>query len=78
VNTPYFERLWVIEGPAAANFSGNLDFSASSLNPLNTGNPFANALTGTFNLYREADGRRAPVMLTNSIEWYAQDTWKVS
>lgn len=74
----YFERLWVIEGPAATDFSGYLDFSTNALNPLDTGNPFSNALTGTFNSYQEADGRPDPVMLTNSIEWFAQDTWKVT
>lgn len=74
----YFERLWVIEGRAAANFAGNLDFSANALNPLNTGNPFANALTGVFNQYQEASSRPSPVLIANAIEWFVQDNWKVT
>ena len=74
----FFERLWVVEGPAAANFSGNFDFSANTSNPLNTGHPYANALTGVFNQYQEASFRPDPIMLTNSIEWFVQDTWKIT
>jgi hypothetical protein len=74
----YFQRLWVVEGQSALNFSGTFDFSTSTLNPLNTGNPFANALTGTFNEYQEASAKPNPIMVTNAIEWYAQDNWKVS
>ncbi|HWB84961.1 MAG TPA: carboxypeptidase regulatory-like domain-containing protein [Bryobacteraceae bacterium] len=74
----YFERLWVIEGLAASNFPGTLDFSSNTANPFDTGNPYANALTGTFNRYQEASARPDPVMLANTIEWFAQDTWKVS
>jgi hypothetical protein len=74
----FFERLWVVEGPAAANFSGNFDFSSNASNPLNTGNPYANALTGVFNQYQEASARPDPILVTNSIEWFVQDTWKLT
>jgi hypothetical protein len=74
----YFERLWVIEGHAATNFSGNFDFSTNTSNPLNTSNPYSNALTGTFNEYQEASAKPDPIMIANSIEWFAQDTWKVT
>jgi hypothetical protein len=74
----YYERTWVIEGPAASNFSGNFDFGVNASNPLDTGYAYSNAGLGVFNRYQEASSRPSPVLLTNSVEWFVQDSWKVN
>jgi TonB-dependent Receptor Plug Domain len=74
----YFERSWVIEGAAAQNFSGNLNFGVNANNPLDTGYAFSNAILGVFNSYQEASFRPSPVLITNALEWFVQDNWKVT
>ena len=55
----------------------NIDFSASGSNPLNTGNPFSNALLGVYNSYTQASAKTHQNYLYHDVSWYAQDTWKV-
>lgn len=62
----------------ASTFNGSFNFGQTSTNPLDTGNPFSNALTGVFQSYSEANFHPIAHGLNNDIEWFAQDTWKVS
>jgi hypothetical protein len=70
---------------SASNASNNqthvqsdLDFTNSSSNPLNSGNPFSNALLGVYNSYTQANGKPYQNYLYHELSWYAQDTWKVN
>ena len=62
---------------ASSNFSGNIDFGQSSLDPTNTGYAFANAYLGHFNAYTEDLGRGPDNTRRNIQAYYAQDTWKI-
>ena len=74
----YFERNWATDGPHADCFDGCFDFSHDVNNPLDTGWDFANALIGNFKTYRESNTRLPYQAQANSIEWFAQDTFKVT
>ena len=70
---------------SASNASNNqthvqsdIDFTNNASNPLNTGNPFSNALLGVYNSYTQANGKPYQNYLYHDVSWYAQDTWKVS
>jgi hypothetical protein len=59
-------------------YNSNINFDPDSSNPGNTGWGFANALLGNFTRYEQF----SRTILANApywnIEWYGQDTWKVS
>jgi hypothetical protein len=55
----------------------DIDFTANGSNPLNTGNPFSNALLGVYNSYTQASTKPHQDYLYHDISWYAQDTWKI-
>jgi hypothetical protein len=55
----------------------DIDFTANGSNPLNTGNPFSNALLGVYNSYTQASSKPHQDYLYHDISWYAQDTWKI-
>jgi hypothetical protein len=57
---------------------GDIDFSNSASNPLNTGNPFANALLGVYTSYRQDSAKPLGDYIYHDISGYAQDTWKVN
>lgn len=59
------------------NVESNLDFTANGSNPLNTGNPFSNALLGVYNSYTQASAKPHADYLYHDISWYVQDTWKI-
>ena len=70
---------------SASNASNNqthvqsdLDFSSNASNPLNSGDPFANALLGVYNSYTQASAKLQQNYLYHDISWYAQDTWKAT
>src|SRR5262249_14971714 len=62
----------------AAAFNGTFNFDNNPLNPLNTGNPFANAMIGVINSYTEANGKLNGHARYKNIEWFLQDNWKVN
>src|SRR5262245_27118858 len=62
----------------AAAFNGSFSFDNSANNPLNTGNPFSNALLGVINSYTEANGKLNGHARYKNIEWFVQDNWKVN
>jgi len=55
----------------------DIDFTNSASNPLNTGNPFANALLGAYTSYRQDSAKPLGDYIYHDVSWYAQDTWKV-
>lgn len=62
----------------AANENGTFAFGSSSSNPLNSGNPWANALLGNFDSYRETGPPAQTVYKAYDREFYIQDNWRVS
>ena len=59
-------------------FSGTFDFGKNTLNPLDSNYAFANAALGVFNSYTESNVRYGANMRQSLVEWFAQDSWKVS
>ncbi len=59
-------------------FSGTFDFGRNSLNPLDTNYAFSNAALGVFNSYTESNARYGANMRQTLVEWFAQDSFKVS
>jgi hypothetical protein len=70
-------RLREYEGEQSI-FSGTFDFGKNTLNPLDTNYAFSNAALGVFNSYTESNARYGANMRQSLIEWFAQDSWKVS
>ena len=62
----------------SANFAGTFNFGTTSSNPGDTGNAYANALLGNFQTYTEATARATYAPLTRILEWYTQDSWRVT
>jgi hypothetical protein len=56
----------------------DIDFTNSATNPLNTGDPFANALLGVYTSYRQDSAKPLGDYIYHEISGYAQDTWKLS
>ncbi len=63
---------------STVNFNGTLDFSNDSNSSLNTNYAYSNALTGTFTKYTESDSRPQADLRSTVLQWYGQDTWKVT
>jgi hypothetical protein len=57
---------------------GNVDFSSNGSNPLNTGDPYSNALLGVYNAFSQQSAKPLQNYLYHDISWYAQDTWKIN
>jgi hypothetical protein len=58
--------------------SGAFDFSQDSGNPGDTGYAYANALLGNFRTYQQASKYLYNFFKYSNVEWYAQDTWKIT
>ena len=73
----YIERVqrWA---KRASTFNGSFDFSKDVNNPLDSNYAYSNALLGVYKSYSESDARPQGQERFTNIEWYAQDTWKVS
>jgi hypothetical protein len=59
-----------------ASFNSQIDFIDNVNNPFDTGFSYANAATGVFNFYQQANKYAIPEWNYKNIEWYAQDNWK--
>jgi len=57
---------------------GSFNFGTGGSNPLDTGNPYSNALTGVFQTYDEATNPTKPSATAVNIDWFVQDSWKVT
>jgi hypothetical protein len=60
------------------NFAGTYDFSRNVSNPLDSNDPYSNAMLGNFSQYTESTSRPAVEGRSPLVEWFAQDTWKVN
>jgi outer membrane receptor protein involved in Fe transport len=56
----------------------DIDFTTNASNPLNSGNPFSNALLGVYNSFTQANAKPYQNYLYHDLSGYAQDTWKVN
>jgi hypothetical protein len=74
----YPEHWAAMKGMNGANFAGTMNFTQDSNNPLDTGYAYSNALLGVLDQYTEPSARFPMYELITSVEWYVQDTWKVS
>ncbi|MCC6363428.1 MAG: carboxypeptidase regulatory-like domain-containing protein [Bryobacterales bacterium] len=74
----YYDRIRAENQAIVAAFNGSFNFGRNVNNPLDTGYAFSNAALGVFSQYDEPTGRPFPVMYSSNIEWFAQDTWKVT
>ncbi len=73
----YYESAVKSENPFRA-LNGNIDFSRDTNNPGDTRHPFANALLGNFRTFAQTSASLLPEYPYTQVEWFAQDTWKVT
>ncbi len=73
----YIEHNTKIQ-PSGPPYDGNFNFTVDSLNPLNTGDGFANALLGYVDSYQQATGRAVFSTQYWNVEWYIQDNFRVT
>jgi hypothetical protein len=63
----------------AAGDSAFIGFGNDPANPNNVGHPYANALLGNFDTYRQPNiGVFQGQYRSTNLEWYLQDNWKVN
>ncbi len=76
----YWEQNVASEGPRAAGggHMGQFVFNRDRNNPLDTNHPFATALLGNFLSYRESSARTNGQAAVYSLEFFAQDSWRVN
>ncbi len=77
----YWELNDASEGPRAngvGRHMGTFDFRRSNLNPYDSNHPFANAILGNFFEYSESSGQTEGLARTYTVEWFLQDTWKIT
>jgi hypothetical protein len=72
------EHWLAMKGKNASAQAGTMNYSQDSNNPIDTGYAYSNALLGALNQYTESSNRYAMYEYNTTIEWYLQDTWKVS
>ncbi|HXJ38540.1 MAG TPA: hypothetical protein VNH18_04630, partial [Bryobacteraceae bacterium] len=72
-----FYRIREYEGEQST-FSGTFDFGRNTSNPLDTNYAFSNAAIGVFNSYTESNQRYGANMRQSEVEWFLQDSWKVT
>jgi hypothetical protein len=70
-------RMREYEGERST-FSGTFNFSKDTNNPLDTNYAFSNAALGVFQSYTESNNRYGANERQSIVEWFLQDTWKVS
>lgn len=75
----YYEHQVETEGNGlGTSWNGDFSFDVDRNSPVNTGNPFANALTGNFTRYTEAQLRSVPAARSSDFEWFVQDSYKIN
>ena len=62
----------------STSFNGSFAFDRDATNPLDTGYAYSNALLGIVDSYTESNGHPGAHGRYSNVEWYAQDTWKVT
>ncbi len=72
-----FYRIREYEGERS-NFDGTFSFAKDTNNPLDSNYAFANAAMGNFATYSESNARFGANERQSIVEWFAQDTWKLT
>jgi len=70
-------RIREYEGERS-NFDGTFSFSKDTNNPLDSNWAFANAALGNFDSYSESNARFGANERQSIVEWFVQDTWKLT
>jgi hypothetical protein len=73
----YLERTRKDQSASVAT-RGTLSFNVNANNPLDTNYAYANALTGTFDSYSEANARPQGQFRFTNLEVFLQDAWRVN
>jgi hypothetical protein len=73
----YYEHTQKIQS-ASPLTRGSINFNADGNNPNDSNNAYANALLGNFDTYAEATARPKGNFLFSNLEFYVQDSWRVS
>jgi len=73
----YAERWRALKGESGT-FTGRFYFDTDTNNPLDSGYAYSNAVLGNFRYYTESSTRPPLHEFTTSLEWFAQDNWKVN
>ncbi len=63
---------------ANGNFAGTYAFNRDVNNPIDSNDPFSNAMLGVYSSYTESTSRPSVRARSTLGEWYVQDTWKVT
>lgn len=61
-----------------STYNGSSSFNHDTNNPLDSGDPYSNALLGVVDSYTESNAKVDAHMRYHDIEWFFQDSWKVS
>ncbi|MEN6532818.1 MAG: carboxypeptidase-like regulatory domain-containing protein [Bryobacteraceae bacterium] len=73
----FIDRVW--SSPSmSTTFNGSLAFGQSSINPLDSGYGYSNALLGNYASYSESSSAGRLHVRSLNVEWFVQDNWKVS
>lgn len=73
----YLEKTAKVQSANAATF-GTISFNQDGNNQYDANNPYGTALLGFYDSYGEATGRPQGIWKFTNLEWFLQDTWKVS
>jgi hypothetical protein len=75
-----FERWWQNEAPGGGSWMGTFTYDNANrtTNPVSSTVPYANFLLGAFRNYAEISEKRDTANRQSRLEWYVQDTWKIS
>ncbi len=75
----YFERDVILSPPGSfIPWMGIYDFSRDTNNPNDANVPYATMLLGNFRTYSEPSTRFAPMADAYNIDWYVQDSWRLT
>jgi len=72
------EHWLAMKGKNASSQAGTMTFTQDSNNALDTGYAYSNALLGVADQYTQSSSRFPMYETITSLEWYLQDSWKVS
>jgi len=74
----YLQLGKYIQRHIGATFDGQFSFDTSTSNPGDTGYAYANSLLGNYNSYTEGTALSDYIPSWTVLEWYLQDSWKVT
>ena len=78
IKTGFYAQRSRKDQTSFANANGQIYFSDDSSNPYDTGFGFSNMALGVYQQFNQASGYFTGMYRYSNIEWYAQDTWKVT